>query len=313
MKGLELSEKYYLEYGKKMLETEFSDVEKYLAVGLCGSGSECFGYDDEVSSDHDFEPGFCIFLPDESIIDSRTEFKLERAYAKLPKEFMGYKRSPVNPVGGNRYGVIRIADFFNAKVGSADGKIGVKEWLTIPSFYLAEATNGKIYKDEFGLLTGIREGLMNMPEDIRIKKLAGNLLIMAQSGQYNYERCLSHGEIAASQLAINEFTQATMKTLFLLNGKYMPFYKWSFKALKDFSIGKELYNDIESLLFGEKDEKTLNSKRFTVEIIAERIIEELKAQNLTEAVCNDLEKHAYSVNDKVKDAEIRNLNIFAGI
>ena len=112
MKGLELAERFYLEYGAPMIHEKFSDIEHLLAVGLAGSGSECFGYDDELSEDHDFEAGFCIFIPDEDIIDRRAEFALERAYSKLPKEFLGYKRSPLNPVGGNRQGVIRMINFF---------------------------------------------------------------------------------------------------------------------------------------------------------------------------------------------------------
>jgi hypothetical protein len=39
----------------------------------------------------------------------------------------------------------------------------------------------------------------------------------------------------------------------------------------------------------------------------------LQAQNLTKAVCGDLEKHAYSVNDGIRNAEIRNLHILSGI
>lgn len=31
-----------------------------------------------------------------------------------------------------------------------------------------------------------------MPEDVRRKKLAARLIFMAQSGQYNYSRCLGH-------------------------------------------------------------------------------------------------------------------------
>ena len=49
MKGLELSEKFYKEYGEPMLQENFSDILPYIAVGLAGSGSECYGYDDGIS------------------------------------------------------------------------------------------------------------------------------------------------------------------------------------------------------------------------------------------------------------------------
>ena len=65
MKGLDLARAFYEEYGLPMLEEQFSDVLDKIAIGLTGSGSECYGYDDEISQDHDFEPGFCIFLPEE--------------------------------------------------------------------------------------------------------------------------------------------------------------------------------------------------------------------------------------------------------
>ena len=112
MKGLELSRAYFEQFGRPMLEEQFPNLLPYLAVGLFGSGSECFGWDDELSRDHDFEPGFCIFLPEEELVDRRREFLLERAYAKLPKEFEGVKRSLLQPVGGARHGVRRTAEFF---------------------------------------------------------------------------------------------------------------------------------------------------------------------------------------------------------
>ena len=93
MNGLELSRAYYERFGRPMLEKDFPELLPYLAVGLFGKGSECFGWDDALSRDHDFEPGFCIFLPEEELVDRRREFQLERAYAKLPKEFEGVKRS----------------------------------------------------------------------------------------------------------------------------------------------------------------------------------------------------------------------------
>ena len=122
------------------------------------------------------------------IVDAKQEFQLERAYAKLPKEFMGVKRQPLSPVGGNRNGVVRTADYFSAAVGSPDGILTAQQWLRLPSHALGEATNGEVWFDGFGELTLIRDRLNAMPEDIRLKRLAGNLLLMAQSGQYNFTR-----------------------------------------------------------------------------------------------------------------------------
>ena len=34
---------------------------------------------------------------------------------------------------------------------------------------------------------------------------------------------------------------------------------------------------------------------------------------LTEAICTDLEKHAYSVNDRIEDASIRNLHVLYAV
>ena len=106
MKGLELAFNYYNEFGKPMLESQFSSVLDKIAVGLVGEGSECFGYDDLTSTDHDFDMGFCLFITKEDY--KEIGFKLERAYANLPKEFLGYKRQNIMPVGGNRKGVMVI-------------------------------------------------------------------------------------------------------------------------------------------------------------------------------------------------------------
>ena len=50
-----------------------------------------------------------------------------------------------------------------------------------------------------------------------------------------------------------------------------------------------------------------------MEGIAADVIDELQRQKLTQAVCGDLEKHAYSVNDRIADAGIRNMHILAAV
>lgn len=314
MNGLELSRGYYETYGKPMLKGEFTDLLPYLAVGFVGSGSEHYGFDDEVSRDHDFEPGFCIFLPGEDVVNRRSAFLLERAYAKLPKEYEGVKRSNISPVGGSRNGVIRTADFYRNAVGTPDGVLSAEGWLHIPDYALAEAVNGVVYFDNYGEFTRIRQSLQSMPDDVRYKRLAGNLLLMAQSGQYNFTRCIRHGEPEAAQLACVEFVTAAMKVLFLLNRRYMPYYKWSFRALRQMDGIADFAAQLSFLLSGDNADETVAEVKYdTIETVSSDVISLLQERDLTEAICGDLEKHSYSVNDHILDSKIRNLHILAAI
>ncbi len=313
MNGLELSERFYEECVKPMLSEQFPDLLPQLAVGLFGSGSECFGFDDAVSTDHDFEPGVCILLPDEATVDRQKAFRLERAYAKLPKEFLGYRRGGVAPVGGARHGVLRTAEFFADKVGAPDGILTVRQWLTVPSHALFEATDGRLFFDGRGEVTRIREGLARYPEDIRKKKLAGHLLLMAQAGQYNYRRCLKHGETGAAQLAVTEYVRHLMSAAFLLNNVYEPYYKWCFRAMRRLPKLALLAETAEYLLTTDNEPELAETKYMMIEDAAADVIEELQDQGLSKAICGDLEKHAYSVNDAISDGEIRNLHVLAAV
>ena len=309
MNGLELSRSFYEQWGAPMLHDQFPQVENLAAVGLMGSGSEVLGFDDELSRDHDFEPGFCLLLPDESRVDRRTAFLLERAYAKLPKSFLGFSRGAVAPVGGARHGVLRTADFFREKVGAPDGVLTVDQWLKIPQQALLEATAGAVFRDDLGEVSAIRASLSRMPEDVRKKRLAGHLLLMAQAGQYNYLRCLKHGEPAAAQLAVNEFVKSCIQVVFLLNRTYAPYYKWSFRALRRLDRLALTAETLEYLLTTGNEGDLAESKYDMIESTAADVIDELMDQGLTKAVCGDLEKHAYSVNDGIEDGDVRNLHI----
>ena len=313
MKGLDLSRKYYETYGKKMLEDGFKDCLPFISAGLVGSGSEVLGFDDEVSRDHDFEPGFCIFIPDEKIMDRKTAFQLERAYAKLPEEFEGFKRQKINPVGGARHGVIRLEDFLMEKIGSRDGELDAYTWLRIPTQYLCEVTKGEIFYDGDGKFTAIREKLAMMPKDIRLKRLAGHLLLMSQSGQYNYRRMVEHKELSGAGMCIYEYVKHAVAAIYLLNNEYMPYYKWQLRGLKNLDILSELALPLEFLITESNDISYVNEKYDHIELIATAVIEELMSQGITSAICGDLEKHAYSVNDYVNDGNIRNLNILSGV
>ena len=313
-RGLEIARSYWEEFGRPMLEKDFPDLLGQVAVGLCGSGSEVLGYDDGISRDHDFEPGFCIFLPDEETVSRREAFLLERAYAKLPKEFMGLERARMSPVGGNRHGVIRLADFLTEKTGTRDGMLSLSQWITVPEQNLLEVTKGEIWLDESGVFSGIREALSAFPEDIRLRKLSGELLLMNQSGQYNYRRCLDHGEPGGAMLAVSEFVRAALHALHLLDGVYLPYYKWAFRSLRSLGPRRAAQADrLTLLLFGGRDGDALEDRELVMADICQEMAEELQDRGLTEASCCDLEQHARSVADQIQDPLLRNMHILSGV
>ena len=306
MRGIELSRAFFEEYGREMLEREFSEYMDRIAIGLVGHGSECFGFDDEISTDHDFEPGFCIWLTDED--EKEFGFRLFRAYSKLPKEYLGVKCLEKSALGSKEKGVHTISEFYSAYTGRRGAPETLRDWLYTPSHYLAEATNGEVFHDPLGEFTRIREQIKHgMPEDVRLKRIASCALHMAQSGQYNYKRCISHGEMGAARLALDEFARNAAEIVFLLEKRHAPYYKWVFRSMKALPRLGDLGYELEALITLPSDE-TLRIE-LGIESFSERIIDELKNQKITEANCNYLENHAYSVNEMIVDNEIRNLHI----
>ncbi len=312
MRGLDISRAFYTQYGKPMLEEQFPDMVDRIAVGLVGEGSECLGYDDEISRDHDFDAGFCLWITEEDA--DAWGFRLERAYARLPREFMGLKKGRLSPVGGNRHGVITIEDFYTRHLGAPTAPDTVARWLYTPASSLLAASNGEVFSDPLGAFSAVREVLHGgYPEDIRRKKLAAHMVLAAQAGQYNYSRCLLRGETGAAQLAVLEFVKHIMSSIYLLNNRYEPFYKWVYRGLRELPILGHIGDALQFLTETDNTAENAEIKQTVIEDIAVLLIEEFQVQGLTQAICGDLGKHAYSIQDGVRDGVLRNMHIMEGV
>ena len=126
-----------------MIREQFPEYEEIIAAALTGSGSECYGFDDEVSGDHDFEPGFCLFLPGEEEVDRRTAFLLERAYAKLPAEFEGYTRQKMARWAGSGTAFSDREEFFPGTIGCLPEEMTPQDWLRCRSRRWRRRSTGK--------------------------------------------------------------------------------------------------------------------------------------------------------------------------
>ena len=289
-KGLDLCEAFYHEYGEPMLRTQYPAYLPYIAAGLVGEGSECLGFDDEISRDHDFGPGFCLFLTD-SMYEEIGE-ALQAEYDRLPVTYMGITRR-VSPKSPKRVGVFRIGEFYERLTGFSDVPTTNSQWLYAEDYRLAAATGGRVFRDELGEFTRIRKGLLaHYPKDVRLRKIAREAALIAQSGQYNYSRMLERGDKVTAQVALGEFMKHTMAIVYLLNRKYAPFYKWMHKGMEHLPILAvigDILNAISDMAIG--DERIPQ----TIEIIVSLIIDEMKKQSLTTGNDNYLDHHTDNI------------------
>ena len=247
MKGLELAEKYYEEYGRQMIRGQFPDIADQTAAGLVGYSSECLGFDDEISTDHDYGPSFGIWLPREVYIKCGKE--MQAAYDALPKEFMGFAGRVEEEQGKGRVGVLCMEDFYLEILGRDSVPGTPEEWAAVSEAALATATDGIVFEDPCGKFTAVRDGLLAYyPREVWLKKLAESLARAAQAGQYNYARAMKRGERVAAELALTEFVKEAMQTVYLLNRKYAPFYKWMHRGMKELAVGSEI-GDMLALLY----------------------------------------------------------------
>ncbi len=261
--GLSLSREFFA-HVEPVFNRELPELAERMAVGLVGEGSECFGFDDEISRDHDWGPGFCIWLPKAELKEWGQ--RLESVFFRLPESFegcatrlpprrpglgFGSGSEPLSEPGpgqdaGDRSGVgdaafrvgpQAIEDFYARFTGLHRPPGNWREWRGIPEHFLAVCTNGEVFKDGLGEFSAFREALLAFyPEDVRLKKIAARCMGMAQSGQYNLPRVLRRGDAVTAMLCAARFAEQALSMVFLLNKRYMPFYKWAYRAVLDLPV-----------------------------------------------------------------------------
>lgn len=305
MKGLELSRLFYEEAVKPLLEADFAELMPRIAAGLSGEGSQCFGFDDEISQDHDWGASICLWLTAEDY--ARYGQSLQQALYNLPRGFRGY---PVSWVPG-RNGVLEIGAFYKKYLAVDAVPQTIGQWLHIPEHHLAVATNGEVFADPFGQFSAVREELKKgYPEDIRKKLLAGRCMNMAQSGQYNYPRVLSRGDKTAALLTEAEFIRNACSAVYLLNNRYAPFYKWMAHGLKTLpNLGQAVAEKLEALTAyphpGVQAEDYYVGKIQIMQEICNLLIAELRRQGLSDSFDASLIEHGLQVHSRIVHEGLR--------
>lgn len=243
--GLELCERYFKAFGEPVLRHSFGELLEHIGCGLAGEGSESLGFDDKISPDHDFGPGFCIWV-DDTVSEADID-RLNKFYSLLPKTYMGVKRLETRQ-GAGRVGVIKIADYLKKVTGFDHIPRGIQEWQYTVDENLIMGVNGKIFMDEGGLMGDLRKRLRTeQPMYVFFRKLGVELELMAKHGQYGYPRAISRGDLVAASMSKNDFIRATMRACHILKQQYAPYAKWLHRSMKELKGFEEVTELIEKL------------------------------------------------------------------
>ena len=273
--GMKLSKDFYEKYGRQMIEDKFPEYAGRIAVGKVGSGSECFGFDDDLSRDHDFGPGFSMWLTDEDY--EKISEALSKEYDKILEEYISGKeniRSAYrNKKAEKRNGVRKISDFYLEHTGYPEGPLSERDYLSAEETGLAAAVNGEVFRDDLGEFTAIRNRLkMHYPEYIRLLKVAEYTTMLGREAQYNFERVSNRGDYTAAALMRDSAVRDALHLIYLLNDTYAPHEKWLRRGIEELphiSYVGGLIDDIELSDIRDKDKIVRYFEKLTFTILRE--------------------------------------------
>lgn len=300
MKALDLSREYFEKTAFPVIQKEFPGLSSSIAAGLVGNGSECFGYDDDQSRDHDWGIDFFIWLSekDRELIPKVSEFK-KSVFENNPPEFKR-ERSDY----GAFVNVMTTGDFYKQLIGFSQGPNEIKEWRIVPEENLAMTVNGQVFYDGAGEFTKTREKILRYyPEDLRLKKMAARCMAIAQTGQYNFMRMAKREDWVTVQTIMTRFCDNVTGLVFLLNKIFRPFYKWAYRRMKELPLLGEKISELiyeMTLIEGFSNDAILKRNEM-IKNICSMLAEELRRQDLTNTDDWFFTSHGEQLQKKIKD------------
>jgi len=244
--GLDLSEAFYEEAVKPILDKHFPDLS-YSAARI-GKGSDVLGYDTTQSMDHGWGPQLQIFLKDSDYGSVKEELD-EVLRQNLPYEIRGFptnfeynddgtktmyliNKGPVN------HGVTinTVSGFFIEYLGfNPTEDLRIIDWLVLPQQMLQSIANGRVFHDGLEKLEPIVNKLEYYPHDLWLYLLTNQWRRIAQEEAF-MGRSAQVGDELGSRIIATRLIRDLMMLCFLMERKYAPYVKWfgtAFSKLKN--------------------------------------------------------------------------------
>lgn len=225
--GAELSRRLYHEVVHPILSARFPGLPH--AAALLGRGSEVLGFDDQMSTDHDWKPRVLLFLAEEDEPRHGAEVR-EALQRDLPESFAGHPTD---------YEVHTVRGYVQQQLElDLDRDIEPRDWLTMPEQDLRKFTSGAVFHDEVGLQAA-RDRLAYYPRDVWLYLLiTGWWRVHPEMNLVG--RAGAAGDELGSAVIGSRLVSDLMRLAFLMEREYAPYSKWFGTAFSRLACGAEL-------------------------------------------------------------------------
>ena len=244
--GIRLSHDFYRRHvGPLLAHIEHS-------AALLGAGSEVLGFDDQVSTDHDFGPRLQIFLP-----AGADHGPALAALTALPQEFHGYPvyfpsafADPGRPAPepAHRVQVTTPEEYFTGWLGVDPARgMALADWLLTPTQTLACLTGGAVFHDPARRLAARREALAWYPDDVWRYALAAGWLRISQEQAF-VGRTGSLGDEVGAAVLTARLARDLIRLAFLIEQRWAPYGKWLDRGFRQLALGAPLRRELARAL-----------------------------------------------------------------
>jgi Domain of unknown function (DUF4037) len=257
--GLQLSEAFYIEAVKPVLDAHFPDLPH--STALIAWGSEVLGFDTPISTDHHWGPRLLLFLPSDDF-EANKQAVSEALSRHLPYNFRGYSTSfgapgesevrlPVEITSGpvrHMVEIYEVGAFFRWYLGLDPREpMSAVDWLTCSEHRLLACVSGKVFHDGLDEIGPIRQRIAYYPHDVWLYVLATQWSKIAQEEAF-VGRAGDVGDELGSGVIAARLVQYLMRLCFLFERKYAPYSKWFGTAFSRLNCAEQLKPALDGVL-----------------------------------------------------------------
>ncbi|NUT06942.1 MAG: DUF4037 domain-containing protein [Hamadaea sp.] len=255
--GLELAESFYTEVVRSLAAVPHTAC-------LLGEGSEVLGFDTPRSQDHEWGPRLQLLVAAEHVHEVRSAVE-----TGLPATFRGFATTwfrLATATVTHHIEVTTLEKWVRAQLGyDPRERMDAARWPATPQQKLLNITAGRVFHDDIGELTRLRQELSWYPPDvwrwmtISAWHLIGNCQPMR-------ERCIESGDRLGARLLTARLCRLITDLAFLQERRYHPYDKWYGAAFARLDAADKLAALLDTAL--SADDSTAEASALSEALVA---------------------------------------------